>query len=136
MSTLAEKLDLLFETIRKPDGKEYSYEDIEKGTDKAITAAYVWKLRTGKSKNPGYKMLAILSRFFDVPVTYFFSDESVPNEREFAQDLQLARALRKQGVEEIAIRVSDLDKQAKQDILAMIEYVRQAQGVKDSDRDD
>jgi transcriptional regulator with XRE-family HTH domain len=132
MTTLANKIDRLFETCRRPDGKPYSYEDVEQGTNGAITGTYVWKLRTGKAKNPGYKALAALSQFFDVPVTYFFSEEPV-SEVEYREDMELARSLRRAGVKQIALRVCDLDEDAKADILSMIRYVRQARGLNEPD---
>ena len=126
---LAEKLDLLFENFRRPDGKKYSYLDVQNGTDGAMTAGYVWKLHTGKGTNPSYKTLEAICRFFDVPIDYFASDETVSPER-YARELKIARALRKAGVEQVALRVSDLDEAARRDIMAMIEYARRAQGLK------
>ena len=131
-TNLAGKLDRLFRTHLRSDGNQYSYEDVEKGTGGAVTGPYVWKLRTGKAQNPGYRVLAALSKFFDVPVTYFFAEEPV-SEHEYEEDMALARSLRKAGVKQIALRVSDLDEEAREDILSMIEYVRTARGLPSSE---
>ena len=85
---------------------------MEEGTEGAVTGAYVRKLRTGKARDPGYRVLAALSRFFDVPVTYFFSEGDIPQEKEY---------------------VYDLDEAVRQDILSMIEYIRQARGLLDDE---
>lgn len=127
-ANLAVKLDRLFRTHLKPDGSQYSYEDVAKGSGGAVTGPYVWKLRNGQAQNPGYRVLAALSRFFDIPVTYFFAEEPV-SEQEYEEDMALARSLRKAGVKQIALRVSDLDEDARADILSMIEYVRSARGL-------
>lgn len=133
MSDLAEKIDRLFKTFTKPDGSEYTYREVEEGTGNAVTAAYVWRLRTGKADNPGYRVLAALCRFFGVSITYFFSDE--PEAEAYVKDLRLARALREAGVEQIALRASELDEDSRQDVLKIIEYVRKAQGLEDSTRE-
>ena len=126
MSSLAEKIDLLFKTFKQPDGSEYTYQEVEEGTGKAITGAYVWKLRTGRAKNPSYKVLKVLSDFFQVPVSFFFEEEV---SEEYLQDLKLATQLREAGVQHIALRAGDLDEAGKRAVLEMIEYVRKAQGL-------
>lgn len=127
MASLAEKIDQLFETHTRPDGSPYNHKDVERGTDGAIDSAYLWRLRNGKAENPGYKILAALSRFFDVPVAYFYQEE---DETRYLQELQLGRTLRdKPEVGEIALRIADLDEEARRDVASMIEYVRQARGL-------
>jgi len=135
MSTLARKIDLLFKNFKKPDGQEFTYQEVEEGTNKAVTGAYVWKLRTGKAENPGYRVLKALSDFFGVSVSYFF-DEQEPSE-EYVQKLRLAAELHKAGVAHIALRASDLDEAGRRAVLEMIEYVRKAQGLQSAlnDRD-
>jgi len=134
VSSLAEKIDLLFKTFKQPDGSEYTYQEVEEGTGKAITGAYVWKLRTGRAKNPSYKVLKVLSDFFQVPVSFFFEEEV---SEEYLQDLKLATQLREAGVQHIALRAGDLDEAGKRAVLEMIEYVRKAQGLESelNDRD-
>jgi transcriptional regulator with XRE-family HTH domain len=128
MSSLSEKIDHLFETHTWPDGSPYNHKDVERGTDGAIDSAYLWRLRNGKAKNPGYKILAALSRFFDVPVAYFYQEE---DEARYLHELELGRTLRDQPeVGEIALRLADLDEEARRDVASMIEYVRQARGLK------
>jgi len=132
MSTMAEKVDLLFKTFTKPDGKEFAYPEVEEGTNKAVTGAYVWKLRTGKAENPGHRVLKALSDFFGVPVSYFFEEQV---SEEYVQDLRLAAELRKAGVAHLALRASDLDEAGKRAVLEMIEYVRKAQGLESAHND-
>ena len=123
--TLAERIERLFKTFRRKDGKEYSYKDVEAGTGKAVTAPYVWKLRTGEAQNPSLRILRALSEFFGVPMTYFIQDTS---EEELA-NLKLAAELRDTGVARIALRASEVDEDGRRAILEMIEYVRKAQGL-------
>jgi transcriptional regulator with XRE-family HTH domain len=123
--TLAERIEILFKTFRRRDGREHTYKDVEAGTGKAVTAPYVWKLRTGEAKNPSIRILRALSEFFGVPMTYFVEDTS---EEELA-NLELAAQLRDTGVARIALLARDLDEDGQRSILEMIDYVRKAQGL-------
>jgi transcriptional regulator with XRE-family HTH domain len=124
---ISEKVDLLFKNFRKKDGTEFTYQEVAEGTDNAISGVAVWKIRSGKVKSPSYRVLEAIAGFFGVPVGYFSSKEPVSEKH--VQNLKLAQELRDAGVAQIALRVSDLDETAKQDVLAMIEYVRRAQGL-------
>ena len=120
--TFSEKLDHLFKTVIKPDGTEYTYEEVEEGTGKAMTASYIWRLRTGKARNPGYRVIKALSDFFNVEPNYFFRDGTT--EESLARS-NLAKRLEIAGVEGIALRASEMDEAGKQALLEMIEYIRQ-----------
>ena len=123
--TLAERIETLFKTFRKKDGKEFTYKEVEAGTGKAVTAPYVWKLRTGQATNPSIRVLKALSEFFGVPTSYFIEDTS----KEELANLKLAAQLRNSGTARIALRASDLDEDGQRAVLEMIEYVRKAQGL-------
>ncbi len=123
MNTLADKLEKLFATFTQPDGRPFSYQDVEKGTDHAVTAAYVWKLRAGQATNPSYRVLEAIAAFFGVPISYFASEQIVSDD--YVQRLKLAVELEKEGVAQIALRAGQLDAPGRQAILDMMEYVLQ-----------
>ena len=124
MTTLAEKIDFLFRTILRPDGREFTYQEVEVGTDRAITGPYIWKLRTGSATNPGFRVLSALSSFFHVPATFFFENEPTDD---YLQDLQLAAQLRENGIAQIALRAQSLGPEGRAAVLQMIDYVSKAQ---------
>jgi transcriptional regulator with XRE-family HTH domain len=130
-SDFARRLDFLFKTVTKPDGSEYSYEDVQQGTNKAVTAAYVWRLRTGKATNPGYWIIKALSDFFGVDPNYFFQDEekakTIIEER---VNTNLAERFQDSSVRNVALRASELDEAGRQAILGMIEYILQGKETK------
>jgi transcriptional regulator with XRE-family HTH domain len=74
MHTIALLVDNLFKMRRRPDGKEYSYQEVENALEKRLTASYVRKLRTGLIPNPGRDALIELCTFFRVPISYFFPE--------------------------------------------------------------
>jgi transcriptional regulator with XRE-family HTH domain len=71
---IADLVDHLFKTRLRPDGKEYTSQDVENATDKRLTSSAVRKLREGKSRNPSRDTLMELCFFFRVPAAYFFPE--------------------------------------------------------------
>ena len=70
---ISAKIDLLFRTVIRGDGREFTYDDVEQGTDGRVSRSYVWKLRHGKNTNPSLDVLEALATFFRVPPEFFFS---------------------------------------------------------------
>jgi transcriptional regulator with XRE-family HTH domain len=69
---LAEKVDHLFLTVRRSDGREHTYDEVESGTGGRVSRSYVWKLRKGRNRNPSLEVVEALAGFFGVPAGYFF----------------------------------------------------------------
>ena len=75
--TLAQRLDHLFNTVRRPDGQEYTNEFVANAVSAkgvTISQSYIWQLRKQKKDNPTLKHLQALADFFGVPPAYFFDD--------------------------------------------------------------
>jgi transcriptional regulator with XRE-family HTH domain len=124
-TTLAQRIDLLFKTCRNEDGKEFTYVDVQTGSNKAVTAPYVWKLRTGEAQNPSLRVMKALSAFFGVPCEYFFGDDVTQWD---THNLRLAHGLRQAGLAEIALSASELDREGRQIVLNLIDHMRQLRG--------
>jgi transcriptional regulator with XRE-family HTH domain len=71
-------VDRLFQTHRKPDGSEYSSQEVSRllkqRYDEEIDGSYIAKVRRGQIKNPGRDALKQLCLFFEVPASYFFPE--------------------------------------------------------------
>lgn len=120
----AQRLDNLFKQFTHPDGREFSYEEVQNGTGKAVTAAYIWRLRTGKATNPGYWVIKALSDFFGVDPSYFFQEGRQAAEMVNKQaNVNLADRFQESSVKDIALRASELDEAGRQAILGMIDYI-------------
>ena len=120
----AQRLDNLFKQFTHPDGREFSYEEVQNGTAKAVTAAYIWRLRTGKATNPGYWVIKALSDFFGVDPSYFFQEGRQAAEMVNKQaNVNLADRFQESSVKDIALRASELDEAGRQAILGMIDYI-------------
>ncbi len=133
---LAAKIDHLFRTIRPANGREYTYREVAKAIEEAggptISSTYLWQLRGGARDNPTKGHLEALAQFFDVPPAYFFDDKAAAR---IEAELSLLVALRDTSVRHIALRAAKLSPRGLEALTAMVEQVRQLEGVTDLDSD-
>jgi transcriptional regulator with XRE-family HTH domain len=115
---VAELVDHLFKTRRRPDGKEYTYQEVENATDKRLSASYIRKLREGMIRNPGRDALMELCFFFRVPASYFFPElEALAPPEEYTQQDQL----------HVALRSLEVSPDVKEHLQGLIDALRQHQ---------
>jgi transcriptional regulator with XRE-family HTH domain len=130
--SLAEKIDHLFETVRRKDGSRYSNEDVaaairpRDGEGPTISGSYIWMLRRGDRDNPTKKHLEALAKFFGVPPAYFFDEaESTA----IANELVLLRSLADAGVKRVAARLGGLSDGGLRVIADVVERIRASEGL-------
>ena len=134
-ASLAERLDRLFHAVHPADRGEYTHEEVasaitEQGTP--ISHSYVWQLRKGIKDNPTKRHLEGLARFFGVPITYFFDDDTSAIDAQ----LDLLTALRDNPAQQLALRAADLSPGGMAAIRAMVEHARSVEGLAtDKDED-
>jgi transcriptional regulator with XRE-family HTH domain len=128
--TFADRLNYLFRTVRKPDQREYTNEEVANAITQdqgvTISASYLWYLRTGQRDNPTLKHLKALATFFGVPPSYFFDDETA--ERVEAE-LALLVAMKDARVRDLALRADGLSPESLDAIREMIARVRELEGL-------
>jgi transcriptional regulator with XRE-family HTH domain len=122
----ASRLDLLFRTVHPQDRKPYTAAEVAKAIndaagENAISAGYVWQLRTGRRDNPTYRQLIALSRFFDVSPTFFFEEAET---QRGAIPADAALALKDDAIREIALRAAGLSDRSLKTIADMIANAR------------
>ena len=116
LKDFAEKLNMLFEMKRKSDGSKYSQEDVIQGTNGVLTRAYLWKLRTGRAKNPGFNIVQALADFFEVDINFFRTDESQPEEI-------VEKSVRDELLEQMSLRASMHSDDTIKAIISMMDYI-------------
>ena len=104
MLTLADLIENLFETHRKPDGERYSNEEIcewirENVPNAHLSVGYLGKLRSGQSANPSRDVLIALCLAFQVSAQYFFPELEQLSPHQSSPDEQMRLAMRAQGVD-------------------------------------
>ena len=113
----ATKLNRLFEEKRKPDGSQYTQNEVIEGTKGILNRVYLWKLRKGTASNPSLHVIQALAEFFGVAPSYFLENRVVKTEH--SQKIQKRDIV----VDRIALRSSQLDDKGKQAVLYMIESI-------------
>jgi transcriptional regulator with XRE-family HTH domain len=116
LKDFADKLNMLFEKKTKRDGSRYTQEEVIRGTQGVLTRAYLWKLRTGRAKNPGFNIVQALADFFEVDINYFRTDASQPEEI-------IEKSLRDDLLEELVLRASMYSDETIKVIISMMEYI-------------
>lgn len=135
-STLADKLNHLFATIRPGGGarREFSNEhvatEIGRASGVAISQSYIWQLRKGKKDNPTLKHLQALADFFGIPAAYFVDSEVTAR-----VDGQLRTLVAEQARREIdethhqaalmAMRAGELSPERRRQVMDLLEVVYQ-----------
>jgi transcriptional regulator with XRE-family HTH domain len=117
---LAERLEKLFEEVRKPDGSRYTQTEVVEGTNSVLTRVYLWKLRTGRATNPGFQIIKALADFFHVGANYFTQSE------EDAADKPVTRPTGRY-IQEIQNRACQLDDKAQKAILDLMDFLLSTQ---------
>jgi transcriptional regulator with XRE-family HTH domain len=135
---LARRLERLFATVHPPGRGPYSTKEAAEAINEAagrplLSYNYLYQLRRGTKAEPGHTRLAAIARFFQVPVTYFYDDESAA---QIDDQLELAAALRDQGVRHLAFRAAGLSSASLRAILAVIENARRLEGLPADNQDD
>lgn len=80
--SFADKLNQLFEIVRRDDGSAYSLSDVATAVNAEgrtkLSASYLSELRTGRKDNPNVWVADALARFFGQPLEYFVDEDMLP----------------------------------------------------------
>jgi transcriptional regulator with XRE-family HTH domain len=124
--SLAQRLDHLFDTVRRPDGQEYTNEHVANAvsaTGVTISQSYIWQLRKQKKDNPTLKHLQALADFFGVPPAYFFDDAIAG---QIDDRIEALRAERERGGPEarlMAMRAGELSPDRRRQVMELLDVV-------------
>jgi transcriptional regulator with XRE-family HTH domain len=127
----ARRLDHLFRTVHPKDRGPYTPAEAADAINTAagervVSGTYLWLLRTGQRDNPTMKHLIAIARFFAVPPTCFFPDDSLD---ENAVPAELTAALGDAQVREMALRAAGLSDRSLKAITDMIDSARSVEGL-------
>lgn len=140
--TLAQKVDLLLRLVRQPDGRRYTYEDLERKS--GIKSSTLSRIRSGENVDPYFKTILALSEAFVIDLDFFSTEMTLAqveeyltssNKQQVLQDLQLQQFYdtneeRNQKIQHIALRAAQLDDEGINAIADIINYVLKQKGIK------
>lgn len=124
--TFAERLTTARETIRRPDGRMHTLEEIAEGvrsyTGDTCSKQYIGDLLSGKYTAPTQPKIEGIAHFFGLPPGYFFNDEL---SAQMQEDLKLGAALRTAGVHGLAARMLEVDGSKRDALLRMLNEIQE-----------
>ncbi len=134
--TLAQRLDNLFQSVRRSDGREYSHREIAEAvtaSGEPISHSYIGQLRAGDKDNPTIKHLRALARFFGVPVEYFTNEEIAAD---VDRELRMLTALKALQVKTVALRRALLPEAERSlaELARMVEVIREIEMAQDGEQ--
>ncbi|WP_158289874.1 helix-turn-helix domain-containing protein [Micromonospora sp. S4605] len=134
--TLAQRLDNLFLSVRRPDGREHSHREVAEAVTAAgepISHSYIGQLRAGDKDNPTIKHLRALARFFGVPVEYFTNEETAAD---VDRELRMLTALKELQVKTVALRRTLLPEAERSlsELARIVEVIREIEMTQDGER--
>lgn len=138
LPNLAERLDLLFRTVPRASGSPDLHtsasvaEELE-SKNITVTANHIRALRTGRRRNPSFRLLAGLAEIFHVPLDYFV-DESVS--AEFEESLHALAAMRDTGVQQLMMRAHGVSTESLGPVLALLDQIRRFEGLDTHDNEE
>lgn len=115
-SAFADKLRLLFNSVRRPDGKPYGKAEVADAT--GVSRSYVYLLLAGQCE-PGYSLVVKLARFFEVDLEYFADS---PRALELTRQYELLAKLGEQQVHRLATRASELSPERLRTVLEFMDF--------------
>ena len=127
---IASKLQFLFETVRKPDGRKYTYREVLDGIaahgGPQLSIGYLSQLVNGVRRNPMLDALTAIAGFFKVPLSFF---DVTTDTTEADARMKLAARLQSAGVESIAQRAAGLNQGNLKALETLIDQMRTMQGL-------
>jgi transcriptional regulator with XRE-family HTH domain len=128
--TFAERLRTARETIRRPDGKMHTLEEIAEGvrtyTGDTCSKQYIGDLLSGKYTAPTQPKIEGIAHFFGLPPGYFFNSEL---SEQMQDDLKLGAALRAAGIRGLAARMLEVDPAKRETVMQMLNEIHRHEDV-------
>ena len=130
-SSLAARLDHLFQTVLRPDGRKFTYDQVARALAQQsppvqVTGSLIWRLHRGKSRDASLSVVAALARFFEVPPNYFLLDDDQVA-AVLQRDVALHASLNDESVRDIVAGLRGLSPSSLAAIADLVDAMRRAE---------
>lgn len=144
LTTLRDRLNYLFETVRPVGKPRYSVrevaESIRRDQGFEISAGYINYICTGERDNPGVQQVRALAQFFGVPAAFLLGDGDPGQTADELDQLRAAvqvkeklraadDAMNDPGVRVVALKARGLSPSHLKLVSAMLDQVREIEGL-------
>jgi transcriptional regulator with XRE-family HTH domain len=127
-SIVAERLTLLFERYRQPNGKKWTYRQVAEWINarfgqgkEIISASYVFQLKTGSRPNPSQKMLELIAAFFNVDPGVLIAQNLEEGALPDADEVVIRQALSDSGLRHAMLLLAGVRRDKLPAVLAVLE---------------
>lgn len=128
LSTFAQRLDHLMRTLPDPDGNPWTnrrMSEVVRSMGVAASVPYISQLRAGTKTNPAASYLGAFADALNVPVTYFYAQDTSA----FDRDMEVVSAIRDPAVKRVAMLARGLGSNELSAIAKIEETYRQLRGL-------
>jgi hypothetical protein len=79
---ISQKFEHLLDSYRRPDGSQWTGQQLDEATEGVVPRSYVTNLRKGRIENPGYEKMAAIAKAMGFPPAAWFEEGvgQAPNE--------------------------------------------------------
>jgi hypothetical protein len=127
-SVVAQRLTMLFERYRQPNGKKWTYRQVADWINETfgqgkeiISASYVFQLKTGARPNPSQKVLEWVAAFFKVDpallITQHLDEVSLPD----ADEVVIRQALTDSGLRHAMLLLAGVRRDKLPAVISVLE---------------
>jgi transcriptional regulator with XRE-family HTH domain len=127
-SIVAERLTLLFERYRQPNGKKWTYRQVAEWINERfgqgkeiISASYVFQLKSGARPNPSQKMLEMVAAFFNVDPGVLIAQNLDEGTLPDADEVVIRQALSDSGLRHAMLLLAGVRRDKLPAVLAVLE---------------
>lgn len=140
LATLADRVTWLIEQAHAAGSDPMSDYDVARlvreTTGHTVSPNSIWKLRTGRTQNPGWDLIDALARTFGVPAGWFSSSLNDVDTQSLAAQIALLAELRDLGFEGYhLVTMRKIDPKVRTAIITMIEQAGRALASTSADSD-
>jgi hypothetical protein len=137
LPTLADRVTWLIAQAHAAGSEPMSDYDVARlvreTTGHTVTASAIWKLRTGKTQNPGWDLIDALARTFAVPAGWFSASLNDVDAESVTAQIALLAELRNLGFQGYHLAtMRKVDPRVRSAIITMIEEAGRALSLPDS----
>jgi transcriptional regulator with XRE-family HTH domain len=112
---IAQRFEQLLDNYRRPDGSQWTGQQLDEATDGFITRSYFVNLKKGRINSPGHEKMAAIAKAMGFPPAAWFEEDKGP-----ALDSGTVGLLKDEAIRETAREMSRLSKSERRLVLGIV----------------
>jgi len=118
---IAQTFEQLLDTYRRPDGSQWTGQQIDEATDGFVTRSYFVNLRKGRINSPGHEKMAAIAKAMGFPPAAWFEEDKGP-----ALDSATVGLLKDEAIRDTVREMSRMSERERRLVLGIVRQFREA----------